>query len=63
MARRLDAVAPGHVNVHQNDVRLKFLGFFEGLLAVIGLIDNAKFLFLLEKSCQPGPEKGMVVNE
>jgi hypothetical protein len=63
LARRLDAVQLGHLDVHHDDVGLQLLRHGHGLGAVDGLADHLDELVGRQQRAQPSPEDGVVVGD
>src|ERR687897_349297 len=62
LARRLDAVHPGHVQIHNDDVGREFEDEAQRRRAVGGFGDDLDALFL-QKVAQTGPKEVVVVHE
>nr|GEU28257.1 hypothetical protein [Tanacetum cinerariifolium] len=62
-ADRLDAVAVGHVQIHQQQVRLQALAHFHRLLAVGGLAQQRERVLLLDQRRHAGADQRVDVGD
>ena len=61
--RRLDAVGPGHADVHQHHVGSQLAGALDRLGAVACLTDDHEVVLRLQEEPQAGPHELLVVDE
>jgi hypothetical protein len=59
---RFEAVATGHNDVHDDDVRMQSSGSFHGFVAIGGFAANLKAVFGLEKMAQEAPYHLMIIH-
>ena len=62
-AGRVDAVEPGHVDVHDDDVRHERQRDLDGLLAGRSLADDLGVGNRLEQGTEAGPEERVIVGD
>jgi hypothetical protein len=53
----------GHINVHEDDVRQKLLGFANGFEAIGSFADDDEAFLAREAGTDSAPDNRMVVNQ
>jgi len=63
LAAGFEAVHVWHLEIHQDNVRLEFYGLLHGLDSVRRLPDHINPWVFVQETCQPRPEKRLVVGD